>query len=76
MPTRLNAAVAERQKAAQYHDQGLFRHCIQSDSVRQLVEQAKERHELRSRTRQLCMEHLQELRKMRWVMHRNFELCL
>ena len=49
---------------------------VQSDAVRQLVEQAKERHEMRSRTRQLCMEHLQELRKMRWVMHRNFELCL
>ena len=37
MPTRLNAAVAERQKAAQYHDQGLFRHCIQSDSVRHIL---------------------------------------
>ncbi|KAI1710979.1 hypothetical protein Ddc_13108 [Ditylenchus destructor] len=44
--------------------------------VRSLVEQAKERHELRSRTRQLCMEHLKELRKMRWFMHNNFELCL
>uniref|UniRef100_A0A915CX97 Uncharacterized protein n=1 Tax=Ditylenchus dipsaci TaxID=166011 RepID=A0A915CX97_9BILA len=48
----------------------------QSDAVRHLVEQAKERHELRSKTRQLCMEHLKELRKMRWFMHNNFELCL
>uniref|UniRef100_A0A915CVM9 Uncharacterized protein n=1 Tax=Ditylenchus dipsaci TaxID=166011 RepID=A0A915CVM9_9BILA len=48
----------------------------QSDAVRHLVEQAKERHELRFKTRQLCMEHLKELRKMRWFMHNNFELCL
>ena len=49
---------------------------IQSDAVRQLVEQAKERQELRERTRLLCMEHINELRKMRWFMRNNFELCL
>ncbi|KAH7728820.1 hypothetical protein AAVH_03192 [Aphelenchoides avenae] len=49
---------------------------LQSDAVRQMVEQAKERRELRVRTRQLCMEHLRELRKMRWFMHNNFELRL
>jgi len=49
---------------------------IQSDAVRHLVEQAKERQELRERTRLLCMEHINELRKMRWFMRNNFELCL
>uniref|UniRef100_A0A914QBQ7 Uncharacterized protein n=1 Tax=Panagrolaimus davidi TaxID=227884 RepID=A0A914QBQ7_9BILA len=49
---------------------------IQSDAVRHLVEQAKERQELRERTRILCMEHINELRKMRWFMRNNFELCL
>uniref|UniRef100_A0A914CV89 Uncharacterized protein n=1 Tax=Acrobeloides nanus TaxID=290746 RepID=A0A914CV89_9BILA len=38
---------------------------IQSDAVRQLVEQARERQDLRSRTRQICIEHINELRKMR-----------
>uniref|UniRef100_A0AC34R9R4 Uncharacterized protein n=1 Tax=Panagrolaimus sp. JU765 TaxID=591449 RepID=A0AC34R9R4_9BILA len=49
---------------------------IQSDAVRHLVEQAKGRQELRERTRLLCMEHINELRKMRWFMRNNFELCL
>jgi hypothetical protein len=49
---------------------------IQSDAVRQLVEEAKHRQELRERTRLLCMEHINELRKMRWFMRNNFELCL
>uniref|UniRef100_A0AC34GFI0 Uncharacterized protein n=1 Tax=Panagrolaimus sp. ES5 TaxID=591445 RepID=A0AC34GFI0_9BILA len=49
---------------------------IQSDAVRHLVEQAKERQELREKTRILCMEHINELRKMRWFMRNNFELCL
>uniref|UniRef100_A0A7E4VVY9 RING-type domain-containing protein n=1 Tax=Panagrellus redivivus TaxID=6233 RepID=A0A7E4VVY9_PANRE len=49
---------------------------IQSDAVRMLVEEAKRHSELREKTRLICMEHINELRKMRWYMRNNFELCL
>ena len=58
-------------------DQQIAELQIQSDAVRQLVDAAKERQEARFRTRQLCLQHLKELRQARqWVLHRNFELCL
>ncbi|CAD5229568.1 unnamed protein product [Bursaphelenchus okinawaensis] len=47
-----------------------------TELVSRLVESAKERRELRGCARLLCMEHIQQLRNMRWYVENGFELKL
>uniref|UniRef100_A0A0N5A4Q0 SH2 domain-containing adapter protein F n=1 Tax=Parastrongyloides trichosuri TaxID=131310 RepID=A0A0N5A4Q0_PARTI len=48
----------------------------QSEAMKKLVEEAKERDEIRQRNRQLCLKELSQLRNMKWIVRNNFELCL
>uniref|UniRef100_A0AC35UHL1 SCHIP-1 domain-containing protein n=1 Tax=Rhabditophanes sp. KR3021 TaxID=114890 RepID=A0AC35UHL1_9BILA len=49
---------------------------IQSEAMKKLVEQAKERDEARQKNRQMCLKEISQLRNMRWIVRNNFELCL
>lgn len=48
---------------------------MKSVAVRQLVDEARERRDVRLRNAQLYLE-LAELRRMKWVLHSHFELVL
>uniref|UniRef100_A0A0K0DV24 Uncharacterized protein n=2 Tax=Strongyloides stercoralis TaxID=6248 RepID=A0A0K0DV24_STRER len=48
----------------------------QSEAMRKLVEEAKERDEIRQKNRQICLKELSQLKNMKWIVRNNFELCL
>jgi hypothetical protein len=47
---------------------------MKTQVVSRLVETAKERRELRDYARNLCMEHIKDLRNLRLYVERGFEL--
>uniref|UniRef100_A0A0N5C5C4 BMERB domain-containing protein n=1 Tax=Strongyloides papillosus TaxID=174720 RepID=A0A0N5C5C4_STREA len=48
----------------------------QSEAMRKLVEEARERDEIRQKNRQICLKEISQLRNMKWIVRNNFELCL